>query len=196
MYFTGEAAPQGLSHKRKEVTSMSWWDSYRAVYGAELRAAAREYADHGWPLVPGPGAEVMLATGDVLDVVEVPAAIGRQVCRTLREAGEVVPVAATPEGTWWFPMSPRHALPAELSLHTDVVLHTDGIGVVAPPTERPEGWVQWRVAPARVGYRVPEAAVVVEAVCDAVRRRGSEQSLPDEQEARAEQSGVPSALRR
>ena len=73
---------------------------------------------------------------------------------------------------------------------------TDGIGVVAPPTERPEGWVQWRVAPARVGYRVPEAAVVVEAVCDAVRRRGSEQSLPDEQEARAEQPGVPSALRR
>jgi hypothetical protein len=152
---------------------MSWWDSYRAVYGAELRAAAHEYADHGWPLVPGLGSDVLLVTGDVLDVVEVPSAIGRVVCRTLREAGEVVPVAATPEGTWWFPMSPRHALPAELSLHTDVVLHTDGIGVVAPPTERPDGWVQWRVAPARVGYRVPEASVVVDAVADAVRQRAA-----------------------
>ena len=150
---------------------MSWWDSYRAVYGAELRAAAREYADHGWPLVPGPGADVLLATGDVLDVIEVPAEVGRQVCRTLRATGEVVPVAATPQGTWWFPMTARHALPAELSLHTDVVLHTDGIGVVAPPTERPDGWVQWRVSPARTGYHVPDAALLVDAVSEAVRRR-------------------------
>ncbi|MFP5022651.1 bifunctional DNA primase/polymerase [Pseudonocardia phyllosphaerae] len=153
---------------------MSWWDSYRAVYGAELRAAAREYVDHGWPLVPGPGAEVLLSTGEALDVVEVPEAVGRRVCRTLRDAGEVVPVAATPEGTFWFPMTPRHALPAELSLHADVVLHTDGIGVVAPPSSRPDGWVQWRVSPARIGYRIPDAAVVVEAVREAVEHRAAE----------------------
>lgn len=169
---------------------MSWWDGYRAVYGAELRAAAREYADHGWPLVPGPGSEVLLATGDVLDVVEVPAAVGRRVCRTLRAAGEVVPVAATPEGTWWFPMSARHALPAELSLHSDVVLHTDGIGVVAPPTERPDGWVQWRVAPARVGYRIPDATVVIDAVSEAVRNRDAGTAAP------AEADDTASTLRR
>lgn len=172
---------------------MTWWDSYRAVYGAELRAAAREYLDHGWALVPGPGAEVLLTTGEVLDVVEVPAETGRRVCRTLREAGEVVPVAATPEGTWWFPMTPRHALPAELSLHTDVVLHTDGIGVVAPPTERPDGWVQWRVAPARVGYRIPEAAVVVDAVCEAVRHRGAAADL--DPESRRAVAGIPTLRR-
>ena len=32
---------------------MLWWDSYRAVYGAELRAAALGFAEHGWPVVPG-----------------------------------------------------------------------------------------------------------------------------------------------
>jgi hypothetical protein len=150
---------------------MSWWDSYRAVYGAELRAAAREYADHGWSLVPGPGADILLATGETLDIIEVPAEVGRRMCSILRANGEVVPVAATPQGTWWFPMSPGHALPAELSLHTDVVLHSDGIGVPAPPTERPDGWVQWRVTPARTGYRVPDAAIVTDAVNEAVRLR-------------------------
>jgi hypothetical protein len=32
---------------------MSWWDSYRAVYRAELKASAFELADHGWPVLPG-----------------------------------------------------------------------------------------------------------------------------------------------
>jgi hypothetical protein len=29
------------------------WESYRAVYGAELRAGALCLVDHGWPVVPG-----------------------------------------------------------------------------------------------------------------------------------------------
>jgi hypothetical protein len=157
----------------EEMSRMSWWDSYRAVYGAELRAAAVEYVEHGWPLVPSPGTDVLLDTGTVLDVIEVPAVIGRQVCATLRDRGMVVPVAATPHDTWWFPMTPNHELPAELSLHTDVVLHTDGIGVLAPPTERPDGWVQWRVRPSFTNYEVPDAAVIVEAVTVAVRQRSS-----------------------
>ena len=32
---------------------MQWWDSYRAVYGTELRAEAMVLADHGWAVVPG-----------------------------------------------------------------------------------------------------------------------------------------------
>jgi len=32
---------------------MSWWNSSRAVYGAELRAGAQCFVDHGWPVVPG-----------------------------------------------------------------------------------------------------------------------------------------------
>jgi hypothetical protein len=156
-----------------EDRSMSWWDSYRAVYGAELRAAAREYADHGWPLIPGAGTDVLLATGDVLDVIEVPAELGKRVCALLRDRGVVVPVAATTTDTWWFPVSAGFGLPPELSLHGDIVLHTDGIGVPAPPSERPDGWVHWRVAPSLTGYEVPDAATVIDAVTAAVRWRAA-----------------------
>ena len=79
---------------------MPGWDSYRAVYGAELRAAAREFVDHGWPVVEQSPVSLLLVTGTALDVLEVPAIWGRQVCAQLRDAGSVVPVAATPTGSW------------------------------------------------------------------------------------------------
>ena len=53
---------------------------YRVVYGAELRAAAHEFDDHGWPVVAASPTALLLVTGTALDVVEVPAAVGRQVC--------------------------------------------------------------------------------------------------------------------
>jgi Bifunctional DNA primase/polymerase, N-terminal len=144
------------------------WESYRAVYGAELRAAAREYSDHGWPVVEACSAGLLLATGTTLDVVEVPAAVGRRVCAQLREAGLAVPVAATPTGTWWFPVTPGVTLPASLCDRADVVVHTDGAAVLAPPSETPDGWVHWRVAPALTGYRPSSADLIVAAVVAAV----------------------------
>ena len=85
---------------------MPGWDSYRAVYGAEVRAAAREFLDHGWPVVEKSADTLMLITGSALDVLEVPAAIGRGICAQLRAADIVVPVAATPTGSWWYPVTP------------------------------------------------------------------------------------------
>ncbi|MDD7920859.1 bifunctional DNA primase/polymerase [Actinomycetospora callitridis] len=45
---------------------MQWWDSYRAVYGTELRAEAMVLADHGWAVVPGtfPQGEVWSGCAD------------------------------------------------------------------------------------------------------------------------------------
>ena len=150
------------------------WESYRAVYGAELRAAAREYSDHGWPVVGACSAGLLLATGTTLDVVEVPAAVGRRVCALLREAGMAVPVAATPTGSWWFPVTPGVTLPAGLHERADVALHTDGAAVLAPPSEIPDGWVHWRVAPALTGYRPSPAAMIVAAVATAVEMHESD----------------------
>ncbi len=48
---------------------MPGWDSYRAVYGAEVRAAAREFLDHGWPVVEKSADTLMLITGSALDVL-------------------------------------------------------------------------------------------------------------------------------
>ena len=95
----------------------------------------------------------MLVTGSALDVLEVPAAIGRGICAQLRAAGIVVPVAATPTGSWWYPVTPGAALPAELRGGRGVVLHAAATRSLAPPSQVPDGWVHWRVA-AR-GVRLP-----------------------------------------
>src|SRR5205085_4824543 len=49
-YWCRDTARGGTSTGR---TRMQWWDSYRAVYGTELRAEAMVLADHGWAVVPG-----------------------------------------------------------------------------------------------------------------------------------------------
>ena len=150
------------------------WESYRAVYGAELRAAAREYSDHGWPVVGACTAGLLLATGTRLDVLEVSAAVGRRVCAQLREAGLAGPVAATPTGRWWFPVTAGVVLPASLHDRAGVVLHTDGAAVLAPPSETSDGWVHWRVAPALSGYRPSPSELIIEAVVAAVETTESD----------------------
>jgi bifunctional DNA primase/polymerase-like protein len=160
---------------------MSGWDSYRAVYGAELRAAAHEFDDHGWPVVAASATTLLLRTGTALDVLEVPAAIGRQVCARLRYTGSVVPVAATPTGEWWFPIAPGAVLPAELRDTDGVVLHAEGASVLAPPSEVPDGWVHWRVAPTLTGYRVPAADMILLAAADVVRWRADRIAHPGAQ---------------
>jgi hypothetical protein len=159
-------AHQAVRVRSSEV--MLRWDSYPAVYGAELRAAAREYSDHGWPVVEAGSAGLLLATGSALDVLEVTAAVGRRACARLRAAGLAVPVAATPTGTWWFPVSPGAALPRALSGRPEVVLHADGAAILAPPSATPDGWVHWRVAPALSGYAPAPAGPVLAAVAAAV----------------------------
>jgi hypothetical protein len=158
---------------------MQWWDGYRAVYGAELRAAAREFGDHGWPAVGSPGG-LILVTGTVLDVLEMPAETGRRVCARLRAAGLVAPVAATPSDTWWFPVtagSARQAYPAR----DGVLPHTDGAVVLAPPSELPDGWVHWRVSPAQSGWTLPSATVILAAADEASRSRFDLDILPGAQ---------------
>ncbi len=152
---------------------MSGWDSYRAVYGAELRAAAREFTDHGWPVVEQGDTELLLVTGRVVDVLEVPAARGRAICAALRDAGAVVPVAGTPTGSWWYPVIAGAELPAALAAAEGVVWHAAGDAVLAPPSEVPDGWMHWRVAPARCGYQAAPADLIFHAAVDAVDGHGS-----------------------
>ncbi len=160
---------------------MLGWDSYRAVYGAELRAAALEFTDHGWPVVEQGADALLLLTGRVVDVLEVPAAHGQTICAALRAAGSVVPVAATPTGSWWFPVNAGAELPAELATADAVVWHAAGDAVLAPPSGLPDGWVHWRVAPALCGYRSAPADLIFDAARDAVRWHGDHQSRPGAQ---------------
>lgn len=160
---------------------MPGWDSYRTVHCAELRAAARELHDHGWTVVEESSTTVLLVTGDVLDVLEVPSAVGRGTCSALRAQGEVVPVAGTPTGSWWYPIGVGAALPTALAAVPGVVLHTGGARVIAPPSQVPDGWVHWRVAPAVVGHRVPPADLVLSAAASSLRRRTDHDRQPGAQ---------------
>ena len=159
---------------------MPGWDSYRAVYGAEVRAAAREFLDHGWPVVEKGADTLMLITGSALDVLEVPAAIGRGICAQLRAADIVVPVAATPTGSWWYPVTPGSALPAGLREAEDVVLHA-GDAIAAPPSQVPDGWVHWRVPPAACDFGVAAADLIFSAAATAVALRVDDDAHPGAQ---------------
>ena len=159
---------------------MPGWDSYRAVYGAEVRAAAREFLDHGWPVVEKSADTLMLISGSALDVLEVPAAIGRGICAQLRAADIVVPVAATPTGSWWDPVTPGSALPAGLREAKDVVLHA-GDAIAAPPSQVPDGWVHWRVPPAACDFGVAAADLIFSAAATAVALRVDDDRHPGAQ---------------
>jgi hypothetical protein len=215
---------------------MSWLNSTRAVYGAELRAAALGLVDHGWPVVPGTwwqggewlsvtgahGAEprptvpggvsaasvdpaqvsrwwacapysVLLATGGVLDVLEVPSWMGRRMAATLRSVGLVAPLAATPSGRWWFPVTGGgpDRLPAVLA-DAGVVRHGRGSWVVAPPSECADGLVHWRVSPSACGWQLPASDLVNGAAAEAARWRESED---DVRSVAQRPTGVTSGLR-
>jgi len=159
---------------------MPGWDSYRAVYGAEVRAAAREFLDHGWPVVEKCADTLMLITGSALDVLEVPAAIGRGICAQLRAADIVVPVAATPTGSWWYPVTPGAVLPAVLREAEGVVLHAGG-AIAAPPSQVPDGWVHWRVPPAACDFGVAAADLIFSAAATAVALRVDDDGHPGAQ---------------
>ena len=150
------------------------WDSYRTVYGAELRAAAREYSDHGWTVVGGGPAGLLLATGSSLDVLEMPAAVGRLVCAQLRAAGVSVPVAATPTGRWWYPVTTGGTLPDSLREGPDVVLHTGGAAFSPRRRRRPTagstGGSPPR-SPATVRHRFVRSSTAVLAAADSARAR-------------------------
>ena len=160
---------------------MLGWDSYRAVYGAELRAAALEFTDHGWPVVEQGADALLLLTGRVVDVLEVPAAHGQTICAALRAAGSVVPVAATPTGSWWFPVNAGAELPAELATADAVVWHAAGDAVLAPPSGLPDGWVHWRVPPAACDFGVAAADLIFSAAATAVALRVDDDGHPGAQ---------------
>ena len=192
---------------------MQWWDSYRAVYGTELRAEALVLADHGWAVVPGTFPQgsvwsgrseapqsgpapvldewatrascdrdeicewwsglpysILLPTGLTLDVIEVPASIGRRAAAVLRGIGAHVPIAATPTGEWLFPVRSGEPLRPDL-VGRGITLHGRGSYFSAPPSTFPQGSVHWRVRPAACGWTLPDPYRVQEALAEAVRER-------------------------
>ena len=102
---------------------------------------------------------VLLATGDIFDVIEVPAQLGAAI-----KASGTGPIAVSPTGRWMFLVAPGTALRPELGGRLDVVLHGPGSWIPAPPTRTPGGRIRWEVHPATVDWRVADARSLQQAL--------------------------------
>lgn len=114
---------------------------------------------------------ILLPTGGYLDVIEVPATLGRRAAAALCSVGLFVPIAATPTGQWLFPVTPGEPLRPELLTRSGVVLHGRGSFVAAPPSSYPQGAAHWRVRPSSCGWRLPGTYSVQQALAEALRQR-------------------------
>ncbi len=95
---------------------------------------------------------VLLATGHVFDVLEVPAYLGAAAGRG--------PVAMTTTGRLMLLVRPTAALRRELAERPDVVLHGRGSWIPAPPTQTTEGRVRWLIDPEEAHWRLPDPGVL------------------------------------
>jgi len=109
---------------------------------------------------------ILVATGRALDVLEVPATLGRLA------AGRVAgPVAISPDGRWFYLVRPGQGLRPEFGDHLDVVLHGRGSWAPLPPTDVPEGRMRWETAPEEYDWRLPDAYLVQAAILAGLRRQ-------------------------
>jgi hypothetical protein len=111
---------------------------------------------------------LLVATGRVLDAVEVDVDLGRRAARALRATGLPVPIAATPAGRWLFLTQSGRELRTELAEHSAIRLHAAGSWIPLPPTPFEHGVVHWRVNPEVCGWRLPVSDVVQDALVSAL----------------------------
>jgi len=103
---------------------------------------------------------LLVATGTVVDAVEVDVELGKRAARLLRATGHPAPIVATPDGRWLFLTTVADSLPERLATSGDVRWHGEGSWIPLPPTPFQHGVVHWRVKPDVWGWRLPEADAV------------------------------------
>ncbi|GAA2788339.1 bifunctional DNA primase/polymerase [Crossiella cryophila] len=112
---------------------------------------------------------LLLATGVVLDAIEIDAELGRRVATALRVAGGPVPIAATPTGKWLFLTTAGEPLRDALAERSDIALLGKGSWIPLPPSPFQHGVVHWRVKPQICNWNLPESHVVQDAITEALR---------------------------
>jgi hypothetical protein len=111
---------------------------------------------------------LLVATGRVLDAIEVGPELGRRAATALRTAGIPVPIAATPAGKWLFFTRSGATLRSELAEQPGIKHHAEGSWIPLPPTPFQHGVVHWRVKPEVCGWELPAASIVQDAIAEAV----------------------------
>ncbi|MTD59646.1 bifunctional DNA primase/polymerase [Amycolatopsis pithecellobii] len=133
----------------------SWPVPVRHDWADQLGAHPDEVA--GWWSKPY---SLLVATGKVVDAVEVDVELGQRAARLLRATGHPAPIVATPDGRWLFLTTVADTLPEPLAGSDKIRWHGAGSWVPLPPTTFQHGVVHWRVRPDVWGWRLPEADAV------------------------------------
>lgn len=125
---------------------------------------------------------LLVATGTLVDAVEVDHLVGRRAAGLLRATGHPAPIVATPDGRWLFLTTVADDFPPALAEHPGVERHGDGSWVPLPPTPFRHGVVHWRVKPDIWGWRLPLAATVHDVLVRALpgRTPGSPSAEPQD----------------
>lgn len=105
---------------------------------------------------------VLLTTGNVFDVIEVPGLLGAKV------TGVFGPIALLPTRRWMFFVRSGSTLRPELEHRLDIVHHGVDSWVPAPPTLLAEGSVRWHLSPQQAGWNLPAATDVQRAMMAAL----------------------------
>lgn len=101
---------------------------------------------------------VLVPTGDTCDVVDVPAAVGRNLALRLDARAQLGPVIAA-GARWFFLTAPGGRLPA---WGGDVLVHGLGSWIMLPPSLGPNGEpAGWLVRPGRSGWQLPTRDAVL-----------------------------------
>ncbi|WP_277681422.1 bifunctional DNA primase/polymerase [Saccharomonospora azurea] len=103
---------------------------------------------------------VLVATGTLVDAIEVDDHLGRRAAMLLRGTGRPAPIVAMPNGRWLFLVASADHLPRELDEAETVEWHGEGSWIPLPPTPFHHGVVHWRVKPDVWGWNLPPAPVV------------------------------------
>ncbi|MGH3431608.1 MAG: bifunctional DNA primase/polymerase [Thermocrispum sp.] len=103
---------------------------------------------------------VLVATGTVVDAIEVDDELGRRAACLLRAEDRPAPILAMPNGRWMFLTASGPELPPELAGRSGVIRHAEGGWVALPPSPYQGGIVHWRVKPAVWGWKLPHAAAM------------------------------------
>ncbi|PRX50547.1 bifunctional DNA primase/polymerase-like protein [Prauserella shujinwangii] len=141
-------------------------DDWRERVGAHPQQVAAWWTGRPYSL--------LVATGTIVDAVEVDDTLGRRAARLLRTSGQPAPIVAMPNGRWLFLTTTSETLPGVLADAEGVDWHTEGSWIPLPPTPFEHGVVHWRVKPEVWGWRLPAAATVHEVLVRALSGESSD----------------------
>jgi hypothetical protein len=150
----------GTSPERDDdTTAGSGWshpvpvhDDWRQRLGAHPQQVAAWWTGKPYSL--------LVATGTMVDAVEVDDRVGKRAATLLRASGQPAPIVAMPNGRWLFLTAISGGLPAELAKRDEIRWHGEGSWIPLPPTPFGHGVVHWRVKPEIWGWHLPAPETV------------------------------------